>query len=84
MRQELPEKTGVFFEISFPHKFNLGKYSSTPGYLYMVHGIIGYLIGYIFCMSLTLIALYMVVLLIGLQFLVYPTVSHLTKIQVLA
>lgn len=50
----------------------------------MVHGIIGYLIGYIFCMSLTLIALYMVVLLIGLQFLVYPTVSHLTKIQVLA
>lgn len=46
----------------------------------MVHD----MIGYVFCMSLTLIALYMVILLVHLHFLVYPTVSHLAKMQVLA
>ena len=73
-------KQGFSLKFLFPHKFNSGKYSSTPGYFYMVHGTIGY----IFSLSLTLTALYMAILLIGLHFLVYPAVSHLAKIQVLA
>jgi len=46
----------------------------------MVHDIVGFTP----CMSLTFVALYMVLLLFGLNSLVYPTVSHSAKIQVLA